>query len=108
MTFVDLLSLELHKAVVEKMRGDEGTVIRRAKANVARWLRNENFRGEAGAPLREWQSILESNTPDEIGRLLISQTDDAQRLRSSSPFTGILTRKERDAILQKCAEIEPV
>lgn len=106
--FVDLFALELHRAIAEKMLRDERAVIARAKANIARWLSSGSFPNEVGAPLREWREILERETPENLRRLLVQQTDEGQRLRSSSPFTGILSKAEREAIMKKCAEIEPI
>ncbi|HMS08419.1 MAG TPA: hypothetical protein PKE66_02955 [Pyrinomonadaceae bacterium] len=108
MNFVDLFALELHRAIAEKMLRDERAVIARAKANIARWLNSGNFPNEIGAPLREWMKILESESPANLRKLIVEQSDEGQRLRSSSPFTGILSKAEREAIMKKCAEIEPV
>lgn len=108
MNFVDLFSLELHRAIADKMLRDEEVVLKKAKENIVRWLKNGNVSGEAGSPILEWKEILDRESPAYIRRLLTALTPDGQRLRSSSPFTGILSKRERDAIMKNCAEIEPI
>lgn len=108
MNFVDLFSLSLHRAVAAKMLTDEKTVLRLAKSNVDRWLGRSDFTGEGSMALLEWESILENSTPDEIRKIISEESHEGQRLRSSSPFTGVLTQKERKEIFDACAEIVPV
>lgn len=108
MNFVDLLSLSLHRAVAEKMLMDEKRIIRRAKSNLDRWLNRTASRVHGEAALLEWKRILENSTPVEIRGFISADTDESQRLRSSSPFTGILSQEERKEIYDRCAEIVPV
>ncbi len=108
MNFVDLLSLSLHRAVAEKMLTDEKRVIRKAKSNLDRWLNAAAFPVHGEAALLEWRRILENSTPLEIRGFISADTDEAQRMRSSSPFTGILSQEERKEIYDRCAEIIPV
>jgi len=51
--------------------------------------------------LAEWQHLLDSASPTELVALLRSPDADAVRLRQSSPFAGVLTRSERQAILER-------
>ena len=105
MNFVDRYSLILHRAIAEKMLRDEERILRIARSNLDRWLKKESFAGSTGIPLREWQQILENSTSAQIRRILTADTDESQRLRSSSPFTGILTKAERDKYWSECAEV---
>jgi hypothetical protein len=57
------------------------------------------------ASLREWMKILDRKRADEIADMITSDTDEGQRLRSSSPFVGILSHEERDKTWSECAEI---
>ena len=84
------------------MRLKPNEVLQIARNNLNRWLKNEN------SALREWQKILETNTPEEIIKLITQDTDEGQRLRSSSPFVGVLSESERDKIWSECAKIRPV
>ncbi len=98
--FVDLFNLMLHRAVAERLRQDAKTVLQIARNNLNRWLKkNEN------SALLEWRKILETHTPEEIIKIISQDTEEGQRLRSSSPFAGVLSDAERDKIWSECAEI---
>lgn len=100
--FIDLFSLMLHASVAEKVRLNPNQVLQIARQNLKRWLNNKNH------ALLEWQEILETKTPEEIIKIITQDTDEGQRLRSSSPFVGVLSEAERDKIWSDCAEIRPV
>jgi len=108
MNFVDFFSLVLHRVVAEKMRVDETEVLQIARNNLKRWLKSESFAGSERVALLEWQEILDNSTPEEIKKIITADTDEGQRLRSSSPFAGVLSEAEREKIRSECAEIRPV
>jgi hypothetical protein len=108
MNFVDLFSLMLHRVVAEKMLLNEAEVLRIARNNLERWLKSESFAGSERFALLEWKEILENSTPEEIRKIITQDTDESQRLRSSSPFAGVLSEAEREKIWSECAEIRPV
>ena len=101
--FVDLFNLTLHCAVAEKLRQDTKRVLQIARNNLLRWSeKNDNF------ALKEWREILETRSPEEIIQIISQDTDEGQRLRSSSPFVGALSEQEREKIWKECAKIRPV
>ena len=108
MNFVDLYSLSLHLAIAEKMLVDGEAILRIARSNLDRWLRNKTFAAAEARPYLEWRDIVDNSSIEEIRRLITADTDEGQRLRSSSPFTGVLTKAERESYWSKCAEIRPV
>lgn len=55
-----------------------------------------------GRPHREWLSILERLTTEELLALITAETDEGQRLRQSSPFAGVSTDEERLEIMDAC------
>ena len=65
-----------------------------ARANLQRWLSTN-----PAAALREWWQMLEVTPLPALLALLRSPGDEAARLRQSSPFAGLLTPMERQAIL---------
>ncbi len=93
---LDARSLAMHCKIAQKITRDP-TLLDKAKANLERWI------AKSGDPrpqyLREWQQILERPWP-EIAELITSMSEDATRLRSSSPFAGILTARERELIYE--------
>jgi hypothetical protein len=107
MNFVDLFSLSLHRAVAEKMITNEAEVLRIARQNLDRWLNGDNFIDHGRRALLEWRDLLDGSTTEEIRQIISADTDEGQRLRSSSPFAGVLTNEERQAIWRKCSEVSP-
>ncbi len=93
----------LHRAVAEKLRQDAKGVLQIARSNLNRWLKTNN-----SSALKEWQKILDTHAPEEIIKIISQDTDEGQRLRSSSPFAGVLTEAERERIWSECAEIRSV
>ena len=90
----DQRSREFHKRIALKLRTSP-ELWKIPEENLRRWMMTYH------APaLAEWQQILQTRTKEEILALLESDSEDADRLRSSSPFTRILTQKERLGILQ--------
>ena len=90
--FVDLFSLMLHTAVAEKLRLNPKEVLQIAEENLKRWLKDEN------PALLEWQQILNTHTPEEIIKIITQDTDEGQRLRSSSPFVGVLSEDRKSVV----------
>lgn len=100
--FIDLFNLMLHRAVAEKFRHEPENVLQIAQNNLKKWLKDNN------PALLEWQNILDTETPEKIIKIISQDTDEGQRLRSSSPFAGVLSETEREKIWSECAEIRPV
>ena len=88
---LDARSLAMHSCIARKLLADPA-LIKKARATLRRW------RSKAPTPLpayfQEWLRILKG-TPEEIAGFLTSTSEDATRLRQSSPFTDILTPEER-------------
>ena len=93
---LDARSLAMHCKIAKKIARDP-TLLNKAKANLERWIAKSGDRQPQY--LREWQQILERPWP-EIALLITSMSEDATRLRSSSPFAGVLTASERDQIYE--------
>ena len=88
----DKVSLELARRVAERLRG-QPEVLDIARANLARRSRLNSASPSLLRCYAEWREILARPT-DEICRLLCSESDNGQRLRQNSPFTGVLTPAE--------------
>ena len=93
----DARSLALHTVIAHKISKDP-SLLETAKENLA----DMRSRYEPdGVPLyiKEWERIL--TLPwERVAAFLIAVTEDAIRLRSSSPFTGILTEEVRLKVLE--------
>ncbi len=92
---LDARSLALHRLIAEKVLA-EPALLDKARGNVSRWRA-----GHAGLSpaLAEWEQIL-NGSPDQVAKFLVEQSENATRLRQSSPFTGILTEPERLSIYE--------
>lgn len=85
----DWRSLEMHRLIVTKLKADP-SLVERARANISRW---KNQRGVRPA-YSEWEEILSSGM-ERIFHVLTCEDQASARLRSSTPFTGILSDTER-------------
>jgi hypothetical protein len=91
---LDARSLAMHALIARKIDRDP-TLLRIARDNLARW---ERQRGDAApAWLAEWREILKQPWP-QIAALLTEQSENAIRLRQSTPFAGVLSEGERRRI----------
>ena len=50
----------------------------------------------------EWERVLQRR-PEEVAGMIVSMTEDATRLRQSSPFVNVLTPSERSKIFEAFA-----
>lgn len=82
--------MAIHREVAARLRADPDAVMAKARMNVTRWIRN---RGDDPA-LREWSEMLLAKSAEELAILIESRTQEAARLRQSSPFAGVLTPSE--------------
>ena len=92
--WIDLVDLACHRAMARKIRRNP-TLFDRARRNIARWTKTN--RG-CPAPLAEWRRILRTKNMDAVLALMSRADEEGNRLRQASPFCGILTEREREAI----------
>ena len=93
---LDARSLAMHCKIAQKISRDP-ELLNVAKENLARW--SQKAAGKEPRYLQEWREILERPWP-EIADFITSISDDAIRLRSSSPFAGVLSAEERKRIYE--------
>lgn len=92
--WIDRRSLALHEAVAAKIEA-QPALLDVARSNLRRWM------ASTPAPsLREWAELLDAGKLDALLAVLRSPSEEATRLRQSSPFAGLLTPQERLAILR--------
>jgi hypothetical protein len=96
----DDFSLELGRAVVRHLERDETAVRAVAQRNLTR-ARAEH---DVQPPwVHRWQELLDGPTSELIA-VLTSPNEGARVLRQSSPFAGVLTPRERWALLAEVKE----
>lgn len=84
-------SLALHVLAARRITSDPG-LLERARTTVQRWLGRHADRPPAA--LREWRDLLQQPWPVVAARAT-ELSDDAARLRQSSPLATLLTEAER-------------
>jgi hypothetical protein len=89
---IDQVSLEMARRVAARLRLHP-ELLDMARANLARWSRQNASAGSLLRCYAEWEDIL-SRPIEEICDLLCSEAEDAQRLRQNSPFVGVLSPAE--------------
>ena len=86
---VEARSLAMHRVIAEKLRNNPG-LLEAAGENIRRWRRQ----GVDVTAFAEWEAILGRGVAETV-RVLTDPSEGAARLRQSTPFTGVLTPKER-------------
>lgn len=87
-------SLRMHGIVAELYRQDSENVIRFGLENLKRWQQ----KGVNCDDFRLWKDILEY-FPQRLPEILNGSTEEAVRLRQSSPFAGLIPEESRRKIL---------
>ena len=93
-------STALHREIAARLRADPDAVLAKASLNLQRW--RAQFGGTLPYCYREWERILSGNL-SVLECLLEADDENALRLKSSSPFAGILTPRERLEIMRRAA-----
>lgn len=93
----DKRSLALHRVVVRRLR-ENPELWAIPLQNIKRWA---DTNGSMSVPQRVWKHILEATPHDDIIKLLLSRSQRAIHLRSSSPFLGIISPEERNRIFER-------
>ncbi len=90
-------SLELHRAIAEKLRQDPAVVLEKATHNLERLTA---MHPHAGGLLGHWRDIL--NRPiDEIVEVLVDTSPTSRELRHVTPFAGVLSAQERTEVYRR-------
>lgn len=94
----DWRSLEMHRLIAKKLV-ENPSLIELAQSNISRW---SSVRGKTRSYL-EWEDILSSGIQRTID-ILTGEDQECARLRSSSPFTGVLSEPERTDLFNRWKE----
>ena len=95
--FSDLISPNLHRVVAHRLITNP-QLMKKAESNLDNWL---SVNPDEPAWL-EWKQILANESVENIIKIITADTDEGQRMRSSSPFAGLLTKQERRMIIEEC------
>lgn len=93
------VSLELHRAVGERLLEDPA-LVERARERVAGWLRD----GSVARPYAQaWQAVL-AEPVEAVARFLADPGEKARQMRQTSPFAGVLDPRTRWSIWRRARE----
>jgi len=88
----------LHTAIAGHLVSEPNSVLSQARENLNRF--SVVHAGSMAVHwLGLWQDALDSG-PDQVLSVLLSESPEAAEMRQNSPFTGILSRHERSAVLE--------
>jgi len=90
-----------HQVIARRLREDPRGVIAHARQNLARWASNY-VQEPAPGWMSEWRNLLEAPL-DRLASTLVSDSEEGRRLRSSSPFAGVLSAQERWLLLKQAS-----
>jgi predicted nucleic acid-binding protein len=95
----DLRSLALTRAAVERLVGEWPRHVALVRQNIAVMRRAGSC---AERYLARWEALLTAG-PEALAATILADSDEAQVLRSVHPFAGILSPRERWAVLASLA-----
>ena len=90
----EMRSMRFHLIVVEQYRLAPDHVIQFGLENLNRWQQS----GVECDDFKIWEQILRF-TPQRLPEILSSLSEEAVRLRQSSPFAGLIPEESRQMIL---------
>lgn len=102
--FLDEFALAYHRAVADRLRAKPSAVLEHARRNLDRWTEGDAFGPGELASLDEWRRILDEADVNRLVEVITDVSDEGQRLRSSSPFVGVISPEERLEILAACEQ----
>lgn len=86
----------MHCVVARKLMADPG-LLARARENLQRWKSNSAL--PLPSYFAEWERIFR-RPPEEVAGFLVTMSEEATRLRQSSPFSPLLSPEERNRIYE--------
>ena len=93
---IDRWSLLMHQHLADRIESGDAEPLRIAAANLARW---EKLHGRLEPAYAEWAQIL-TWPMTRLVALLREESEDATRIRSSSPFAGAIDQRLRLDLLR--------
>ena len=89
---VDAKVLALTRITVARIDEDP-SLVRIGLQNIERWTRQKG--GYLPRCHAEWKALIETHPWKRLRKMLLEESDEGQRLRSSHPFKGLVTEDER-------------
>ena len=84
---IDRRAIEFARRTVARIDEDP-SLVRVGLTNIERWTRQRGYLPGCHA---EWKELIETHPWERLREILLDESDEGQRLRSSHPFVGILS-----------------
>lgn len=97
---IDRCGLDLNRLIVEKIR-QRPELMDLVREKLDRTLADPRFPDSGKDALREWQTIFSLKSSEQILEILVEDSEEGRRRRQSTPFTGILSQREREEVFQR-------
>jgi hypothetical protein len=97
--------LAFHVAIADKLRADP-KLLEKVRDRLRGMLLDERVSVSTRDAYREWLDMIEQHSFEEVLSLLVDPSEEATRLRQSTPFAGILSKAEREAITSKIQSMQ--
>jgi hypothetical protein len=104
-SFLDRRSLAFHVAIAEKLRADP-KLLEKVRDRLGVMLSDDRVSISTRDAYREWLEVIEQHSLEEVLTLLVDPSEEGTRLRQATPFAGILSRAEREAIARKLPSVQ--
>jgi hypothetical protein len=101
---IDQFVLEYHREIAKRLLAAPEVVLAKARGNLERWMSAYGSGSPDAGCFEEWWRLLETRTAAELAALITDDSDEGQRLRSSTPFTGLLSPEERKELRARYEE----
>jgi hypothetical protein len=92
-------SLALHREIAERIRRNP-ELLAKVRERLGKDISSGQFSASLVDAMQEWLNLLKTVSLEELLALLVDDSENARRLRQSTPFAGILTQEERRRILE--------
>ena len=103
---IDERSYELHQVVAGILR-DHPEKLELALEWMERFLEDPEYSVTAKEALQEWMDLIQERGLVGVLAKLTERSEDATRMRQSSPFASIMPQEERVRIFQKYESLRP-
>src|ERR1700741_513017 len=92
-------SLALHREIAQRIRRNSD-LLTKVRERLSNDISSGRFSISLTDAMQEWLDLLKSSSLEQVLELLVDDSENARRLRQSTPFAGILTQEERRQILE--------
>ena len=101
---IDKRSYEMHQVVAGVLRRDPGK-LQLVLAWIDERMADPGYCENSKDALQEWLDVIRAKGLDGVLELLADQSENATRMRQSSPFAVIMPQDERSRILRRYASL---